>query len=106
MIQVGTSCIVNGDMPSNLQTMDFTNLCPVTCGLSIRSTVTASSILEDGFIYCLQRGILDLNGNEIPPQEFKVSWRQKPDDIYPFLELVTLLLLCGITEGTVSKILF
>ena len=106
MIQAGTSCIVNSDKPSSLESLDFTNLCPLTCGLSVRSTVTASSIREDGFTYCLQRSIFDLDGKEISPQEFAVSWRQKPEDIYPYLELVTLLLLCGISGDTVSHFLF
>ncbi len=106
MIQMGTNCIVNADSLSNLKDTNLTGLCPITCGLSIRSTVTASSISEDGFIYCLQRSIFDMNGLEISPQEFKVSWRKKPDDIYPYLELVTLLLLCNISSEIVSRLLF
>ncbi len=106
MIQIGTSCIVNGDDLSYLKSTNFDGLFPITCGLSIRSTATASSIAEDGFIYCLQRSIFNVDGEEISPQEFKVSWQQKPDDIYPHLELVTLLLLCNISAEIVSKILF
>lgn len=106
MVQVGNSCIINADENVTLNNINLTHLCPITCGLSIRSTVTASSILEDGFIYCLQRSIFNINGEEISPQEFKVSWKTKPDDIYPYLELVTLLLLCNISSETVSKFLF
>lgn len=106
MIQVGSSCIINADDKTTLNNTNFNGLCPITCGLSIRSTVTASSILEDGFIYCLQRSIFNLNGDEISPQEFKVSWQTKPDDIYPYLELVTLLLLCNISAKIVSTLLF
>ncbi len=106
MIQAGSFCIVNNDSPLNLIDMDFTNLCPLTCGLSVRSTVTASSIRDDGFTYCLQRSIFDLSGQEIAPQEFAIFWREKPEDIYPYLELVTLLLLCGVSGETLSHFLF
>ncbi len=106
MIQAGTSCIVNSDKPLEWEHIDFTHLCPLTCGLSVRSTITASSIREDGFTYCLQRSIFALDGKEIAPQEFAVLWREKPEDIYPYLELVTLLLLCGISGDTISQFLF
>lgn len=106
MIQIGSSYIINGDENAQLPKTNFTELYPITCGLSLRSTVTASSIVEDGFIYCLQRSIFNIYGEEIAPQEFKVSWRLKPDDIYPYLELVTLLLLCNVSSEIVSKLLF
>ena len=106
MIQVGNISIINGDRLSNQEPIDFTGLYPITCGLSIRSTVTASSMVEDGFTYCLQRSIFDLSGNEISPQEFKVLWKNKTEDVVPYLELITLLLLCNVPTEIISKLRF
>ena len=106
MIQIGNMMILNGDNLHSLQDYDFSNVCPLTCGLSLRSTVTASSIGDDGFTYCLQRGIFTLDKKELPPQEFNVYWSQKPKEIYPYLALVTLLLLCGVPAELFSRLKF
>ncbi len=106
MIRVGNILILNGDSTEQWDGIDLTNLCPLTCGLSLRSTVTASSIQEDGFTYCLQRSIFTLEGAEIPPQEFNIHWKTKPEDIYPYLALTTILLLCGVDHTFFSELLF
>lgn len=97
MIKIGQNIILNGDLPKDYKDFDFSNLCLITCGLSLRSTITASSIDDDGFTYCLQRSIFTINNQEVSPQEFNVRWKEKAEDIYPYLEVVTLLLLCGIS---------
>lgn len=96
MIQIGNTIILNGDSLDKIKDIDFTDFRPLTCGLSLRSTVTASSIGEDGFTYCLQRSIFTTENKELFPQEFNVFWSEKPDDIYPYLAIVTLLLICGV----------
>ena len=106
MIRVGNTLILNGDNRELWENTDLTNLCPLTCGLSLRSTVTASSIQEDGFTYCLQRSIFRLDGTEIPPQEFNIHWQTKPEDIYPHLALATILLLCGVDHTSFSELQF
>ncbi len=106
MIRVGNTLILNGDNKETWENLDLSNLCPLTCGLSLRSTITASSIQEDGFTYCLQRAIFALDGSEISPQEFNIHWQHKPDDIYPHLALVTILLLCGVPLTTFSDLQF
>lgn len=106
MIQIGNTLILNSDagVPNAIKSYD--RYCIITCGLSTRSTITASSILDDGFTYCLQRGIFSLGGKEIAPQEFKVKWHEKPDDLYPYLAAVTLLLLCGVSVETFAYLKF
>lgn len=106
MIQIGNTLILNGDQQTDFQGLDLSELCPLTCGLSLRATVTASSIDDDGFTYCLQRGILTLDRQELPPQEFNVRWSRKPKDIYPYLALVTLLLLCGVSTEVFACLKF
>ncbi len=106
MIQIGNTLILNSDMAVPSAIKSFEGYCMVTCGLSTRSTITASSIRDDGFTYCLQRGIFSLSGKEITPQEFKVKWREKPEDLYPYLAAVTLLLLCGVSVETFAYLKF
>lgn len=96
MIRIGNILILNGDTQAEFNGADGEELCPLTCGLSRRSTVTASSIGEEGFTYCLQRGIYTLSGQTLPPQEFNVAWGSEPEDLYPYLAIVTLMLICGV----------
>jgi len=106
MIQLKNNLILNADAEQDLSKLDCTGLCPLTCGLSLRCTVTASSINEDSFTYCLQRSIYTLDGMEILPQEFNVFWTEKPQEIYPYLALVTLLLLCGVPTSVFQNLRF
>lgn len=78
----------------------------ITCGLSFNATVTASSIDDEGFVYCLQRSIFTVTHRIIMPQEFRVSWQKKTEDIYPCLETVTLLLVCEIPVETIKMLQF
>ena len=75
----------------------------ITCGLSQKSSVTASSICDDGFVYCVQRGFFTRDGAAVLPQEFKVRWMMKRENIYPCLELVTTLLLAGIEPELITE---
>lgn len=95
MIKLGTTLILNADTEEDTAALpDSARLCAITCGLSYKATVTASSIDEAGFTYCIQRSIFTLNHTKLAPQEFPIRWHRKPEDIYPCLELVTALLLC------------
>ena len=106
MIKLGNTLILNADTTYDPRTLDCTGLYPLTCGLSLRSTVTASSIGDEGFTYCLQRSIYTLDGTELPPQEFNVFWSEKPAELYPYLALVTLLLLCGVSTRVFEDLRF
>lgn len=70
-------------------------LCLISCGFSHRSTITASSISDDGFTCCIQREFKNINGVSIPPQEFNVKVSRKPLDLYPYLTVAALLLASG-----------
>lgn len=106
MIQLGNTLILNGDENYDLEHLDCTGLCPLTCGLSLCATVTASSINDESFTYCLQRSIYAIDGTEIFPQEFNVFWSKKPAEIYPYLAIVTLLLLCGFPPSRFQDLRF
>lgn len=106
MIQIGNNIIVNADDPNDI--MNVSGLDPVvlSCGLAGTSTVTASSIQDDGFTFCLQRSIFTVGGNRLSPQEFNVKWFKKPDDIFSSLAAVTTLLLCDVKPEIFELIRF
>ena len=105
MIKLEKILIINGDISYN-EDIDFVGMYTITYGLSNRSTVTASSIDKNSFTYCLQRNIITIDGKEIIPQEFNVYFRNEPIEIHPYLELVTLLLVCGISIDIFKDIVF
>ena len=106
VIKVGKCLILNGDFQEDIDPKCFKDCYPITCGLSLRSTVTASSIDEEGFTYCLQRSIVTVENKEVLPQEFNVFWSVKPEDIYPYLAIVTMLLICGVSVDLFNTIVF
>lgn len=105
MIKLDKTLIINGDISCN-EDINFKGMYTITCGLSNRSTVTASSIDKNSFTYCLQRNIFTIDGKEIIPQEFNVYFRNEPEEIYPYLEMVTLLIVCGISIDIFKDIVF
>ena len=82
---------------------EFEGLLLITCGLSQKSSVTASSIDDDGFVYCIQRGFCSHSGSLLLPQEFKVRWASKHENIYPYLEFITALLISGKTPDEIAE---
>lgn len=91
-----------GDIPKNL----ISSASVITCGLSQKSAVTASSIDDYGFVYCIQRGFFTgkcFGENLLLPQEFSITLNRKTNNINHCLEIVTLMLICGAQPSDVSK---
>ena len=103
MIQIEDYVIINIDNqypdPSA-----FSGLKVISCGLNSKSSVTASSISENDFVFWLQRSITTLSGAELSPQEFCVKWRYKPKEIYKALEFITALLILDIAVDAIRSI--
>ena len=106
MIKVGNNLIVNTDSEIDIKNCPDGDCIVLTCGLKLNSTVTASSIDEYGFTFCLQRSVYTLSNNIISPQEFNVHYTQKPDDLFPLLSVVTAMLLCDIDPKVFELIRF
>lgn len=106
MLQVGENIIVNTDDEADVELAEDTELIAITCGLKLNSTITASSISDDGFTFCLQRTIYTLSRQEVNPQEFNIKWRKKPDDIFIPLAIVTALIICGVDTEIFKEIRF
>ncbi len=106
MLQVGNNIIINIDDENDIMSAENTDLIVLTCGLKLNSTITASSIADDGFTYCLQRSIFTLSHKRIAPQEFNVKWTKKPDDIFASLAIVTAFILCDVDLNIFKHIRF
>lgn len=52
----------------------------ITCGLDRRCTLTASSLLQEGGLATLQRGLRTLGGEEVQPREVPLSGLPGPVD--------------------------
>lgn len=103
MIIFDKNIIVNAENPDEIKESKSLNPAVLTCGLSLKSTITASSIDDNGFSYCIQRGFFKHGGGLVLPQEFNINWTKKAENIYPYLEAVTLLVLNGISPDEISK---
>ncbi|MBE6012629.1 UDP-N-acetylmuramoyl-tripeptide--D-alanyl-D-alanine ligase [Anaeropeptidivorans aminofermentans] len=71
----------------------------VTFGLNPKSSITASSIVENDYISmqcCIQRVIEDIGGNEIYPQEFTVNIYDRNMTIYDAMAAVSVVILSGV----------
>lgn len=102
MITFGKNLIINDETANELKISYKGSSAMLTCGLSLKSTITASSIDDNGFVYCIQRGFFTYDGTLVLPQEFNIKWTGKAENIYPYLETVTLLILCGIPPKEIS----
>ncbi len=106
MVKIGNNLIVNTDNKQETQKIINTDCVVLTCGLKLNSTVTASSINEDGLTFCLQRNLKTLTEKTVSPQEFNIKWFKKPDDIFDILSFVTALLLCDVEPKVFETIQF
>ncbi len=98
--------VLDNDDLGILPSLASLELCVVTCGLAQKSTVTASSVKENNFTYCLQRSIYDLEGKEIVPQEFGIYCKKKLHSLSSCLLGVTALLLCGESGENLQDFMF
>lgn len=106
MLKVGNNLIINADSITDKKNCPDSSCIIITCGLKLNSTITASSIDEYGFTFCLQRSIYSLSNNLISPQEFNVRYSKKPDDLFPLLSVVTTMLLCDVDPKVFEIIRF
>ena len=59
-------------MEESLDIVNNMKLNIITFGFNSKSTITASSV-EEGFLICLQRKIIDINNKVLEPQEIEVK---------------------------------
>lgn len=84
--------ILNSDIKENLQLLENLDLKIITYGYNQKATVTASSVQENNMMICLQRGITNVYGERIEPQEIVLKIEESVNDS-AILELTSLLFL-------------
>ncbi len=80
------------------ETFKANNNAVIVCGINNKNTLTISSINKETFIATLQRSIIDNNGNQISPYEFKIKLT-KSYSPFAVMASATILLLNGITPN-------
>ena len=68
--------VINADMMDEIKEFDNVELNIITFGFNTKSTITASSV-EENFLICVQRKIIDINKKIIEPQEINVKFRDE-----------------------------
>ncbi len=91
--------ILNADIETNLEEINNIKLNIITFGFNSKSTITASSVEED-FIICLQRKIININKEVIEPQEIEVKIANKKlsSRYHNLMGIASILLIYGKTE--------
>ncbi len=60
MIRINNSLIINAESPNEIKNVIIDDLDIITCGLSLKSSVTASSIDDSGFFILYTKGVFNM----------------------------------------------
>ena len=90
---------INADMNETLEILNNMKLNIITFGFNSKSTITASSV-EENFIICLQRKIINVNQKIIEPQEIevKIMERKLSNSSHNIMGIASILLIYGKNE--------
>jgi len=99
MFQKAKYLVINADMESTLESINNMQLNIITFGFNSKSSITASSV-EENFLICLQRNIVDINGEVIEPQELEVKIIDKKlsNSSHNIMGIASILLIYGNKE--------
>lgn len=92
--------VINADMESTLEIVNNMKVNIITFGFNSKSTVTASSV-EEPFLICLQRKIVDINKEILEPQELEVKIADKKlsNSSHNLMGIASILLIYGKREN-------
>lgn len=90
---------LNADMNNTLEAVNNMKLNIITFGFNSKSTITASSV-ENNFLICLQRKIVNINKKVIEPQEIEVKIVDKKlsNSSHNLMGIASILLIYGKDE--------
>ena len=83
---------MNTDIKENIELLENLTLNLITYGFNSKATITTSSVEEQKMLICLQRGIKNLQGKIIEPQEIEIETSQEISS-YALMEFISLKLL-------------
>ena len=84
--------IFNTDIKENIVLLENLTFYLITYGFNSKATITTSSVEEQKMLICLQRGIKNLQGKIIEPQEIEIETSQEISS-YALMEFISLKLL-------------
>ena len=92
--------VVNSDMEDGLNIINNLKLNIITFGFNSKSTVTASSV-EDNFIICIQRKLINIYQTAIEPQELEVkpTIKKLSNSSHNLMGIASILLIYGKEEN-------
>lgn len=92
--------VINSDMESsNLELINNMKLNVITFGFNQKATITASSV-EETFMLCIQRRLIDVHKNTLEPQEVevKVISKKLSNSTHNVMAIASILLIYGKNE--------
>jgi hypothetical protein len=92
IIEKSDYLIFNTDIKENIELLENLTLNLITYGFNSKATITTSSVEEQKMLICLQRGIKNLQGKIIEPQEIEIETSQEISS-YALMEFISLKLL-------------
>jgi len=98
------AAIVNTDDKTTLKLLKKFNTDIVTCGFNSKASVTASSILDEKVVFCVQRAFQTLDGQSVCQQEFSFDTFFLKSNHSENPTVVTSCLLPAITSALVAGI--
>ena len=104
-VSTDTFLIIDSDIISPLDIVCQQKVYIITYGLNSKATLTASSLDGNQTFLCLQRTVIDINNNEIEPQEFSILKNDKYD-VAELMSIVATCIVCGIPIKKLSSFMF
>lgn len=91
--------VINADMNNSFEMVNDMKLNIITFGFNSKSTITASSV-EENFLICLQRKIVNINKEILEPQEIEVKIIDKKlsNSSHNLMGIASILLIYGEKE--------
>ena len=89
IIEKSDYLIFNTDIKENMELLDNLTLNLITYGFNSKATITTSSVEEQKMLICLQRGIKNLQGKMLEPQEIEIQTNQEVSS-YALMEFISL----------------
>lgn len=87
--------VINSDEEINLNLLENMDLNVITFGFNSKSTITASSVRDEGILLCIQRNMKLISGDKIEPQEISIRKVEQKVPTNIMMGIATILLLYG-----------
>lgn len=97
-IKKASYLVINSDEEINLDLLENIDLSIITVGFNSKSSITVSSVRDEGILLCVQRNMKLITGNKIEPQEISIRKVEQKLPTNIMMGIATILLLYGINE--------